>query len=67
VIASRPQSPPRSPQRAETSIPLNRLGSIEDIANAALSLASDEASYITGQTLVTDGGQTIPESLEAMG
>ena len=51
----------------EASIPLGRLGSISDIANAALFLASDEASYITGQTLVIDGGQTIPESLEAMG
>lgn len=51
----------------ETSIPLRRLGSIEDIANAVLFLACDEAAYITGQTLVIDGGQTIPESLEAMG
>jgi 3-oxoacyl-[acyl-carrier protein] reductase len=49
------------------SIPLSRLGSIEDIANAVLFLACDEAAFITGQTLVIDGGQTIPESLEAMG
>jgi len=51
----------------EASIPLGRLGSIKDIANAVLFLASDEAAYITGQTLVIDGGQTVPESLEAMG
>jgi 3-oxoacyl-[acyl-carrier protein] reductase len=51
----------------QASIPLRRLGSIEDIANAVLFLACDEAAYITGQTLVIDGGQTIPESLEAMG
>jgi 3-oxoacyl-[acyl-carrier protein] reductase len=51
----------------EASIPLGRLGTIEDIANAVLFLASDEAAFITGQTLVIDGGQTIPESLEAMG
>jgi 3-oxoacyl-[acyl-carrier protein] reductase len=51
----------------EASVPLRRLGTIEDIANAVLFLASDEAAFITGQTLVIDGGQTIPESLEAMG
>jgi 3-oxoacyl-[acyl-carrier protein] reductase len=51
----------------EASIPLRRLGGIDDIANAVLFLSSDEAAYITGQTLVIDGGQTIPESLEAMG
>jgi 3-oxoacyl-[acyl-carrier protein] reductase len=51
----------------EASIPLRRLGSVADIANAALFFASDEAGYITAQTLVVDGGQTVPESLEAMG
>ena len=51
----------------EAAIPLGRLGSIEEIASAALFLATEEAAYITGQTLVIDGGQTIPESLEAMG
>jgi 3-oxoacyl-[acyl-carrier protein] reductase len=51
----------------EASIPLKRLGSIEDIASAALFFATEEAGYITGQTLVIDGGQTVPESLEAMG
>ncbi|MEQ9487934.1 MAG: 3-oxoacyl-ACP reductase FabG [Alphaproteobacteria bacterium] len=48
------------------SIPLKRLGAVEDIGNAALFFASDEAAYITGQQIVIDGGQTIPESLEAM-
>ncbi len=48
------------------SIPLKRLGSVEDIGNAALFFASDEAAYITGQTLVVDGGQILPESLEAI-
>ena len=48
------------------SIPLKRLGAVEDIGNAALFLASDEAAYITGQQIVVDGGQIIPESLEAI-
>jgi 3-oxoacyl-[acyl-carrier protein] reductase len=47
------------------SIPLRRLGDPRDIGSAALFLATDEAGYITGQTIVVDGGQTLPESLEA--
>lgn len=46
----------------EDSIPLGRLGTPEDIAHAALFLASEESSYITGTTIVVDGGQTLPES-----
>ncbi|HEV7252477.1 MAG TPA: SDR family oxidoreductase [Mesorhizobium sp.] len=45
----------------EESIPLGRLGSTADVANAFLFLASDEASYITGTTIVVDGGQLLPE------
>ena len=48
------------------SIPLKRLGDVEDIGNAALYFASDEAGYVTGQTIVVDGGQILPESLEAL-
>ena len=48
------------------SIPLRRLGSVEDIGHAALFLATDEAAYITGQTIVVDGGQVLPESLDAL-
>jgi len=51
----------------QAAIPMRRLGSVADIASAALFFATDEAAYITGQTLVIDGGQIIPESLEAMG
>jgi 3-oxoacyl-[acyl-carrier protein] reductase len=51
----------------EASVPMRRLGSVTDIANAALFFASDEAAYITGQSLVIDGGQILPESLAAMG
>lgn len=51
----------------EASIPLGHLGAMADIGNAALFLATDEAGYITGQTIVIDGGQTLPESIEALG
>ncbi len=40
-------------------IPLKRLGKAEDIANMALFLASDEATYITGQVFAVDGGMFI--------
>ncbi len=43
-------------------IPLGRVGQPLDIAQAMLFLASDEASHITGQTLVVDGGALLPEN-----
>jgi 3-oxoacyl-[acyl-carrier protein] reductase len=48
------------------SIPLKRLGTVEDIGYAALYFASKEAGYVTGQTIIVDGGQILPESLEAL-
>ena len=45
---------------------MGRLGSVTDIANAALFFATDEAAYITGQSLIIDGGQVLPESLAAL-
>ena len=48
------------------SIPARRLGNVADIGNAALFFATDEAGYITGQTLVVDGGQILPESSQAL-
>ncbi len=49
-------------QTMTRAIPLGRLGSPEDVAHAMAFLASDEAGWITGQTLIVDGGQTLPES-----
>lgn len=48
----------------EDAIPLGRLGSPRDVANAFLFLASDDASYITGTTIVVDGGQLLPEGAD---
>ncbi|WFR74418.1 3-oxoacyl-ACP reductase FabG [Prescottella defluvii] len=48
------------------AVPLGHLGEVEDIGNAAMYFASAEARYVTGQTLVVDGGQVLPESLQAL-
>ncbi len=50
-------------RRMAAAVPQKRLGKAADIGYAALFLATDEASYITGQTIVVDGGQILPESL----
>jgi 3-oxoacyl-[acyl-carrier protein] reductase len=66
-ILTRGMQTGRSPAFIETmrrSVPLGRLGTPRDIANAVLFLASDEAEYITGTTIVVDGGQTLPEGAD---
>ena len=42
-----------------TRIPLNRPGTVDDVASAAVFLASDDAAYITGQVLTVDGGMVM--------
>ena len=44
-------------------IPMGRLGTIEELGELAAFLASNEASYITGQGFVIDGGSTLPETM----
>jgi len=46
-------------QRAEERTPVRRIGEPVDIAGVALFLASPASAYVTGQTLVADGGETI--------
>ncbi|HLG15957.1 MAG TPA: SDR family oxidoreductase [Blastocatellia bacterium] len=45
-------------KRLEQTQPIGRIGQPEEIGGIALYLASDEASYVTGQTFVVDGGAT---------
>lgn len=51
---------PAEREKALARIPLGRFGEPEDIARAITFLASDAASYITGHTLIVDGGWILP-------
>jgi 3-oxoacyl-[acyl-carrier protein] reductase len=53
-------------EQMRSNIPLGELGEPADIGNAMAFLGSEEAKYITGQTVVVDGGQTLPESSMAL-
>ncbi|HSD74531.1 MAG TPA: SDR family oxidoreductase [Steroidobacteraceae bacterium] len=57
---------PAATKRIESLNCIGRLGVPEDVAGAALFLASDASRFITGQTLVIDGGATIFNPLERM-
>lgn len=46
-----------------SGVPMQRLGTIEEIGNLAAYLASDESSYITGTSIIIDGGSTLPETM----
>lgn len=53
-------------QQMARAIPLKRLGNPEEIAYAMLYLASDQAGFVTGQTIVVDGGALLPENAAAL-
>lgn len=60
VAASKEQSEPGPDTRPPLSVPIGRWGLSSEIAAAALFLASDEASFITGVALPVDGGYVVP-------
>lgn len=53
---------PGARRTLENSLPMNRIGEPDDVANAVLFMASDEASWITGTVLEVDGGKSASES-----
>ena len=50
---------PETLKRATTTVPLRRIGEPDEIAGAAVYLASNASSFMTGQAMVCDGGATI--------
>ena len=57
-----PEDPAHFISLLEAGVPVGRLGTPEDVGHLAAYLASDEASFITGASIVLDGGGIIPES-----
>jgi len=53
------QNNPKLYQAIQASIPAGRYGTPEEVANLAVYLASDAASWVTGQTIAADGGQAL--------
>jgi len=62
------QSPEKTAYQQQKIVmsPMRRLAAVEDIANGALFFSSQEAGAITGQSLVIDAGQSLPESPSAV-
>jgi 3-oxoacyl-[acyl-carrier protein] reductase len=54
---------PEMHQQYIDHIPMNRMGDTDEVAALVRFLASDDARYITGQEIVIDGGQILPENL----
>ncbi len=53
------QEPERVKSIIESTVPMNRFGTPDEMADAAVFLCSERAAFITGSILVVDGGQTV--------
>lgn len=60
---STPEDPNLTTQGIVDGVPLGRMGRIEEVGDLAAFLLSDEAAYITGTSVVIDGGSTLPETI----
>ncbi len=61
MLRRRPDADSRL-KRLATTVPMGRLGTIEELGELVAFLASDESKYITGTPIVIDGGSTLPET-----
>lgn len=61
-IDSCPEDPDSVFNAVASQVPMGRMGTIEEAGRVALFLASDDSSYVTGQGIIFDGGNTLPES-----
>lgn len=64
---SNPENPDEAVRGIAAGIPMGRLGDPTEVGELAAFLASDESSYITGQSIVIDGGSTMPETGGSIG
>ncbi len=64
---SNPENPKQVIDGIAASVPMRRLGTIEELGDLVAFLSSDESRYITGTQIVIDGGSTLPESFNAVG
>jgi NAD(P)-dependent dehydrogenase (short-subunit alcohol dehydrogenase family) len=60
LLRDGPASDPAKLEKAMATIPIGRLGTTQEIANAAVWLASDLSSYVTGAIIPVDGALTVP-------
>lgn len=63
AMQSNPENPEEVIEGIASGVPIGRLGKIEEVGDLAAFLASDESKYITGTSIVLDGGSTLPETV----
>jgi NAD(P)-dependent dehydrogenase (short-subunit alcohol dehydrogenase family) len=63
AVDSEPDNPDAVLEGIRRGVPIGRLGQIAEVGELAAFLVSDESSYITGTTVVIDGGSTLPETV----